>query len=338
MAIDEAVARSILDALELTGAGLSPLGLGLSSTAWRVSLASRELALRIALDRAGDDPSFQAEHLVMTRLAAIGAATPVPVQGSWERADWSFPAFSLTTLVAGGPLTAELDPARIRQVAAFLRALQSIPVVGFGPVVPEGAACDAGRVSGVGAVGGQLGAADAPLRGAATERRVGLRAWMGGAPLWPFDESRLQAHPALLDRPKLRTTLEAVRPQIEAAEQAGQAGLVHSDLHEENILDADGHLAFIDFGEAFIGATDWEFASLAYFLGWPVADRVLEAYLDLGGSSAGRAAIAGLALSFGLYRWWQDRDRGVDEEVHDEAFIHSSLDRLAMFVSPPEPG
>jgi aminoglycoside phosphotransferase (APT) family kinase protein len=310
VAIDEPVARSILDALELTGAKLSPLGLGLSSRAWRADLAGRQLALRIALDRPGDAPSFRAEHLVMTRLAALGAATPVLVQGSWERAGWSLPAFSLTTLVAGDLLTAELDPGRIEQIALFLRTLHAIPVVGFGPVVPDG------------------DGAGAPLRGVATERRAGLRAWMGGAPLWPFDESRLQAHPALLDRPELRTALEAATAQIDAAERAGQAGLVHSDLHEENILDDNGHLAFLDFGEAFIGATDWEFASLAYFLGWPVADRVLDAYLDLGGFSAGRAATAGLAVSFGLYRWWQDRDRGVDEEVHDEAFIRDSLARM----------
>ena len=316
MASDEPVARSILDALELTGAKLSPLGLGLSSSAWRVSLPGRDLALRIALDRAGDGPTFRAEHLVMTRLAALGAATPVPVRGSWERADWSLPAFSLTTLLAGGPLTAELDPGRIGQVALFLRTLHAIPAVGCGPVMPDGG------------VGGHVDAVDTPLRGAATERRAGLRAWMGGVPLWPFDESRLQAHPALLDRPELLTALEAATVQVEAAGRAGQAGLVHSDLHDENILDDDGHLAFIDFGEAFIGATDWEFASLAYFLGWPVADRVLEAYLDLGGSTAGRAATAGLAVSFGLYRWWQDRERGLDEEVHDEAFIRDSLARV----------
>jgi aminoglycoside phosphotransferase (APT) family kinase protein len=328
VATDEAVARSILDALDLSGAQLSPLGLGLSSSAWRVSLAGRDLALRIALDRAGDAPSFRAEHVVMTRLAALGAATPVPVGGSWERAGWSLPAFSLTTLVAGRPLTAELDPGRIRQIALFLRTLHALPTVGFGPVLPDGGVSGVAGVSGVDGVGGRVDAADAPLRGFATERTAGLLAWMGGAPLWPFDESRLQAHPALLDRPELRTALETATVRIEAAERAGQAGLVHSDLHEENILDHDGHLAFLDFGEAFIGATDWEFASLAYFLGWPVADRVLEAYLDLGGAGAGRAATAGLAVSFGLYRWWQDRDRGVDEEVHDEAFIRDSLARM----------
>jgi aminoglycoside phosphotransferase (APT) family kinase protein len=316
VATDERIARSILDALELTGARLGPLGLGLSSTAWRVSLADRELALRIALDRDGDVPSFRAEHLVMGRLAVLGAAAPVPVQGSWDHAGWSLPAFSLTTLVAGVPLAEELDPPRIRQVGLFLRALHAIPAVGFGPVLPVDNEVR-GDDNGSG-----------PLQGAAAERTAGLRAWMGGAPLWPFDASRLEAHPALLDRPGLRRTLDAVKAHIEAADEAGQLGLVHSDLHDENILDDHGRLAFIDFGEAFIGSTDWEFASLAYFLGWPVADRVLEAYLDLGGSTTGRGGIAALAVSFGLYRWWQDRERGVDEEAHDEAFIRDSLARL----------
>ena len=38
--------------------------------------------------------------------------------------------------------------------------------------------------------------------------------------------------------------------------------------------------------------------------------------------------MAALGLSFGLYRWWQDRQRGIDEESHDEAFIGDSLDRM----------
>ena len=55
---------------------------------------------------------------------------------------------------------------------------------------------------------------------------------------------------------------------------------LHSDLHDENILDDDEVPGFIDFGEALVGPAAWEFAALAYFLDWPTADAILAAYLD----------------------------------------------------------
>ena len=97
-------------------------------------------------------------------------------------------------------------------------------------------------------------------------------------------------------------------------------------MHEENILDDHGRLSFIDFGEAFIGSIDWEFATLAYFVGWPAADQIM----DVDGCSArARSRIAALAVSFGLHRWWQDRERGIDEELHDEGFLRSALHRVS---------
>ena len=61
---------------------------------------------------------------------------------------------------------------------------------------------------------------------------------------------------------------------------------LHSDLHEENILDADGALGIIDFGEALIGPAAWEFASLGYFMDWPFADATLAAYATDGAELA----------------------------------------------------
>ena len=105
--------------------------------------------------------------------------------------------------------------------------------------------------------------------------------------------------------------------------------LVHSDLHEENILAEDDRLGFIDFGETFRGTAAWEFASIAYFLGWPMADAVLDAYLPTPADVASWVPpVTRLALSFGLSRWEQDRDMGVDEEAHDRGFLQATLDRL----------
>ena len=210
MGHDEQVARLILDALGLTGAELSRLGLGLSSSAWRVSpsqkdVSGQDLALRIALDAADPASTYRSEHLILTRLAAVGASDPNPVRGSWDLGGWPGPEFSLRTLVAGVPMSSPIgkpiDSGRIVQIVDFLRALHALPVVGFGPVSSQ-----AGPEEG-----------DEALRGVAPDRLAGLRALMDGAPLWPFDDSRLEEHPALRDRAELRQSVTEIRTRIEAA-------------------------------------------------------------------------------------------------------------------------
>ena len=144
---------------------------------------------------------------------------------------------------------------------------------------------------------------------------------MDGDPFWPFDGSGLDAHPALHDRPDLVKELYHQAKRIEAAAVDGPRAIVHADLHEENILDDGQHLTFIDFGEAFIGARDWEQATIAYFMGWDFADQALGDQ----GSGHGPAA---LALSFGVHRWRQDRRLGLDQDAYDESFLRSTLARL----------
>jgi Ser/Thr protein kinase RdoA (MazF antagonist) len=195
---------------------------------------------------------------------------------------------------------------RMARIADLLRDLHGIDARGFGPLrqddQPEGASAD-------------------PIDGL-RERWSGLHAWL-------VDGTDLARHPAWPDH---RELLERVGEHAAAAIDDALAGpmvLVHSDLHEENVLEAeDGQLGFIDFGETFRGAAAWEFASIAYFLGWPIAESVLAAYRAGSSVDAWAAPVARLALSFGLSRWEQDRSMGVDEEAHDEAFLRASLARL----------
>ena len=37
---------------------------------------------------------------------------------------------------------------------------------------------------------------------------------------------------------------------------------------------------------------------------------------------------AAIGLSFGVYRWAQDRELEVDEDAHDEAFLVETLSRM----------
>ncbi|MGH2513431.1 MAG: phosphotransferase family protein [Candidatus Limnocylindrales bacterium] len=290
------------------------IGAGLSSAAWFVRSGDRRLALRIATEPAAPLNRYAGEHAILARLVTRGVLVPEPVTGSWEIARWPGPSFSLTTFLAGVPLQPAALESAAGEIATFLVKLRSVPTIGFGPIGPL--------------------SAGEPVQGIATDPISGLGAWMAGAPLWPFDQSRLEAHPALIDRAALRSEIARWRSTIESAGRTRPAVLVHSDLHEENILDTrdrpDGRrLAFIDFGEAFIGAAGWDEAALAYFLGWPLADRVhVLAGTGRAASRSGPRSIAALGVSFGLYRWWQDRQRDVDDNVHAESFLRSALDRL----------
>jgi aminoglycoside phosphotransferase (APT) family kinase protein len=141
-----------------------------------------------------------------------------------------------------------------------------------------------------------------------------------GAPLWPLRRAKLGGHPVEADA----ATAARIDPLADPVRQAlaGPAVLVHSDLHEGNIVRTSGGAAFLDFGCAFVGSALWDFAALAFFLGWPVVERVLHI---AGAPSAHEVRL--VALSFALYRWeaWS----GDEEEArHSAAFIEQTLERL----------
>jgi Ser/Thr protein kinase RdoA (MazF antagonist) len=303
---DEALARSVLMALRLEVVALEPIGLGLASDAWLVRNGRGASVLRIANDGGDAPPTYPMEHAMMTRLAAVGAPVPSPIAGDWDVEGWTGPPFSLTTEVAGTPLRPEAHDGAARAIAEFLRSMHGLRVEGFGSLT---------------VIDGELGGTDIDLA-------TGLAAW-AQRPLWPLGDARLEDEPSLADRPELVARLEAHATTVRDALSRGPGVPVHSDLHEENILDADGSLSFIDFGMALIGPAAWEFAALGYFLGWPLADRTLAAYLDDPDDLARwHADASAFALCFGVYRRPQDRAHGFDEDDHNETFLHEALERL----------
>jgi Ser/Thr protein kinase RdoA (MazF antagonist) len=308
MAHDETIARSILAALSRGSASLSPLGNGLASDAWLVRWPKGDTALRVATYP--EDPvTYPMEHALMLRLRTAGAAVPEPITGSWRMDAWDGPAFSLTSFLPGTTLQPDARVWAHEPIARFLRTLHSLEVIGAGPLVEV----------------------DGALRGAFDDRETGtIEAW-SGAPLWPFGGTSLDRHPALAERPALARRMDRHRDTLRTAVLDGPFVVVHSDLHEENILQAERGLSFIDFGVAFVGAPGWDFAALAYFLGWDLADRTLDAYLatdDADEAARWRRSVALIALSLGARRWEQDRQNELDEDVHDETFLVETLDRL----------
>lgn len=308
MSKDELTARAVLTALDLADASLSPLGSGLASEAWLIRAGDRALALRIATDPSDPPDTYRLEHALLGRLAALGAHVPVPISGNWQVQAWRLAPFSLTSFLPGVPLQATAHDWAARPLAAFLRLLHGIPVTGFGRLVE---------------IEGQL-------TGGSNEMEDGLDAAFYGYPLWPFGAARIEAHPALVHRPELLSLIAGQAGAIRRAALDRPGVIVHSDLHEENILQDGRQLGFIDFGEVFVGSQAWEFAAIAYFGGWSLADRTLTAYLaDQRDEPGWRTSIVALAVCFALYRWEQDLRLGLNDPAHSEAFLRETLARIS---------
>ncbi len=302
----DAMVWTVLGALGIEDADLLPLGAGFASEAWRIGQGSPWYALRIAREWPDADSTYEMEHALMSQLIAAGAVVPTPLRGSWQLADWTGPPFSLTVGLEGAPLSVGDRTRAVPALAGFLRTLHGLAVPGYGP----------------------LHLRDGVLAGESADLETGLRAW-ARRPLWPLGDARLDDHPALADRADLRGRLDAHAGRVRDALLGAPAMPLHSDLHEENILDLHGSLGCIDFGEALVGPAAWEFAAMGYFMDWATADAVLGAYLPTGvAPERMRADASAIGLCFGVYRWAQDRDMELDQDEFDEGYLEASLARL----------
>ena len=94
------------------------------------------------------------------------------------------------------------------------------------------------------------------------------------ATIWPFDGSDLGSHSVAFRWPELVSPLCERRDAIRSA-GAGPATVVHSDLHAEHLLVADGRLTgLLDLGDTFPGPAEWDIACLRYYHRG-IADQVL---------------------------------------------------------------
>jgi len=290
MPLDADTVRSVLIAADLPDARPRHIAEGFASDAWLVQHGDETLVLRIERPDAGYPNSYRREHALMTALRAIGADVPIPVAGSWERAGYVGLAWSLTTHIPGGWTTNDRLARLIEPVAGFLRQLHSLP-------------------------------ADGDPIAALVDRF--------GDDVWPMSDRDLAGHPALAGRPALQAQIARHAAAVRATLERGPFVLVHSDLHEENMLSEGDRVGVIDFGETFTGVAAWEFASIAYFTSWDLADELLVRYLDDPSDGVGwRADIALLALSFGLCRWEQDLEMALPTDAYNEGFLRQALGRI----------
>ena len=159
------------------------------------------------------------------------------------------------------------------------------------------------------------------MRGAARDRATGLIRW-AERPFWPLDGSRLTDHPAIGEHPALVTAMEEHSNEVRARLLGGPVSILHSDLHEGNVLDVEGALTIIDFGEALVGPVAWDIAAVGFFMDWATADAVA------GHDAAMLKGAAGIGLAFGAYRWHLSREHAFDDDEHDHAFLAACLSRM----------
>jgi aminoglycoside phosphotransferase (APT) family kinase protein len=273
-----ATARAALDTIGLGHGELSYLAEGLSSDAWLIEERGTRLVLRISKSEERLEELIR-EHAVLAALTAVGAHVPAPVAGSWEHSDWSGPAFSVITFIAGEPLTPKDVMAIADDIARFLDVLHST---------------------------------------APPQKMPSLAERFAGAPIWPIHRTNLSGHPVEVDRHTV-ARLDNVARDVRRVLSGAQV-LVHSDLHEENILRTETGAAFLDFGCAFMGVAQWDFAALAFFLGWAITERVLAT-----GALKSSYDVRLVALSFALYRW-ESSSGDTEEAQHCAAFIEETLD------------
>ncbi|MEZ5229773.1 MAG: aminoglycoside phosphotransferase family protein, partial [Acidimicrobiales bacterium] len=165
----------------------------------------------------------------------------------------------------------------VERVAALLRDLHQLPATGWGPLENR----------------------TDRLHGTSTAPTAGIVERWFHAPIWPFDESELDTHPLATIAPDLLPTLAPLEREIVAA-AIEPFGVLHSDLHRQHLLHTGDKLTgMLDFGDAFIGSTAWDFALLHWYYGPQNTQAVAHAY-DPDRDLAARGAILGVAV--GCYK------------------------------------
>jgi aminoglycoside phosphotransferase (APT) family kinase protein len=251
------------------------LSSGRTSQAWVVDTPHGQWVARLPLENSGRTLSFESEALIAQHLVVSGC----PV-AEWTVVTVDGVVCSVGRLLPGRPVDYEARwPVHFASsIASVLHELHRLPVVGFGP----------------------LENTNAELRGGSANLDDGIVDRWYHAAIWPFDQSGIDDHPARRIAPALVDQVAERRDAIVGAAQ-GCTGLVHSDLHRAHLLVDEGWRlgGLLDFGDAFIGCTAWDFALLLWYYGNTNARLVADNYPG-GNELVVRGAT--LAIAVGLYK------------------------------------
>jgi len=286
-------ARLAIEVATKRSATVDLLASGRSSQAWRTVDSTQQGVIRVPIPNSGRLIKYRSEVLIGELLA--DAAHPV---SRWNVVRVDDVECAIGTILGGSPVAYDSDwsPSFTAAFASVLRDLHRLPVTGWGP----------------------LANTSDELRGTSESANDGIIDRWFHAPIWPFDRADLAAHTVAALDPDLVPVITARRDAIAAA-AAEPFGIVHSDLHNQHLLHVGGDLTgVLDFGDAFIGSTAWDFALLDWYYGAGNAQRVAQAY---GADSELTERGTLLAIAVGCYK--------VAKAPHDPAALHRLRSLLA---------
>jgi aminoglycoside phosphotransferase (APT) family kinase protein len=283
-------ARAVAAGLGFRTGRLTPIGHGVASDAWLLACQGASFVLKLARQEPGRPCTYWSESLVMSALRQSGLPVPeviaVSPRCAATKTERPLRPWLLVGSADGMPLSRHRPAGSVSQsLGRFLSAMHRYPAGGLGPL----------RQTSTG-ITGMNGTVEDGL----------LARWRSGL-FWPHDGSSLSAHALAVADGALLRNIEAVVTRCMAeATESEPARLLHSDLHREHIFTQNGRLtAIIDFGGAFVCPISCEFAPIALFLGWDVANAVMKSYAEASDddNSELARATAKTALIFGLYRY-----------------------------------
>lgn len=229
---------------------------GSSSEVWMAQTSIGAVVVRFLASKNGIAPRIDFETTVRRRLHDDGVRVAKPIASSHEFTSVSHPrAWIVDEYICGHTYPrGKLPDSVCADLARVLIRVHDIEGRGFGLPLDR-----------------------SELRGTADSVEAGLETRFDNP--WPLGSLTIDQHPiseaddAIVDRMKC---LEA---ELRLGLRVSASRLVHSDLHERQMICNRARLAgLIDFGDAMFADPAWDFASLHYFHGERALDSILSAY------------------------------------------------------------
>jgi aminoglycoside phosphotransferase (APT) family kinase protein len=250
----------ILVSCRLEALAVQVIAQGSTSRVWRADTPGGSVVVRLAVPAQGKSVGFDADVGVRTRMYRADDRVAQPLASG--RADLPNPnggpavPWCVDRYIAGQTAPRGAIPEQVCQdLGQVLSRLHALPVKRYGLLEDR----------------------QDMLVGQELDPVTGLLSRLQDP--WPFTPLSLADHPLIRAAPELRDRLAPLEDGLRALVTSQRCCLNHTDLHEGQLLIADGRLAgLIDFGDVTVGPLGWDIASFAYFHGWYLAQAMLNGY------------------------------------------------------------
>lgn len=231
---------------------------GSTSEVFLVKSGTSDYVLKIAKPHPGKTTSYSSDFAIRQALGEAGLPVAKPIS-----TDHSIPSgidgkWSLDSYCQGAhPERGSIPSTISKQLGDLLRGLHDLPAKGFGSLENTHLYFQ--------------GHCDSPIEGLLSRFE---------SP-WPFSEKPLNLHPSVRADPTLLVRLSAMEAKLASFPNGGASVVVHSDLHEAQMLvDGEKLVALLDFNEAMVGRSEWDLGSYYYFHGRDCLCDLLEGYTE----------------------------------------------------------